>query len=148
MFELIQRNRPRRQTAAQRPRARRLVCEQLKDRHMRANISVTDGYLVDANGSRLLDDVVIGQKVGVRLNSSTSNLPGNIESHRELPISEPRLHDFDHAFAVDSRKPPVAESAASGQDTTVELLKLDVAEAKIKLEAAKLELEHIQQLYK
>ena len=80
---------------------RTLFCERLEDRLVLSNIAVADAYLVDRTGTNPLSDVVIGQKVGVRLDWTTTDLPGNIADYQvEFRVDGVPLRSNDDNFGA------------------------------------------------
>jgi murein DD-endopeptidase MepM/ murein hydrolase activator NlpD len=86
-------------------RARRLHCEALEDRRMLANLFVVDAYLVDSAGSRV-NEVVIGQKIGVRLDWRTKDLPAGIASYQvEFRVDGVPLRSDDITYGAGQTSP-------------------------------------------
>ncbi len=56
--------------------------ESLEERVLLANITITDAFLVDGSGSHLAGSPVVGQKIGVRANWATIDLPGTIADYQ------------------------------------------------------------------
>jgi hypothetical protein len=86
-------------------RARRLHCEALEDRRLLANLFVVDAYLVDSAGSRVAE-VVIGQKIGVRLDWRTKDLPAGIASYQvEFRVDGVPLRSDDITYGAGQTSP-------------------------------------------
>lgn len=81
---------------------RKALCyERLEDRRMLANIAAVDAYLVDRTGTNPLAEVVVGQKIGVRLDWSTDDLPSAIANYQvEFRVDGVPLRSDDDNFGA------------------------------------------------